>query len=131
MKEKFWHRYLDKVFTIWTHGTTALTDFLSHLISRHPNIKFSTKMGRNHQLRFLGVFFNCHHDISLTYSVYRNCAHTSHLQAASHHQQACKKSDRSIIITKILQKVIPVLLYVLPEPLHTTAIAHSTSLCTL
>jgi retron-type reverse transcriptase len=58
MKPKFWHRYVDDVFTIWPHGQAALKDFLSHLNSRHRNITFSMEPERDHQLPFLDVTVN-------------------------------------------------------------------------
>jgi retron-type reverse transcriptase len=52
MKLKCWHRYVDDVFAIWPHRPFAFKDFLSHLNSRHPNIKFSMEVERDCQLPF-------------------------------------------------------------------------------
>ncbi len=32
-----WHRYIDDVFMIWTHGVEELKKFIEHLKSVHPH----------------------------------------------------------------------------------------------
>ena len=36
-----WYRFIDDIFAIWTHGDEALQDFITHLNSVHPTIKFT------------------------------------------------------------------------------------------
>ena len=36
-----WHRFIDDVFFIWTHGEQKLKSFLESLNTFHPNIKFT------------------------------------------------------------------------------------------
>jgi hypothetical protein len=52
LKLKFWHRYVDNIFSTWPHGPSALRDFFSHLNSSHPNIQFSIELERDWQLPF-------------------------------------------------------------------------------
>ncbi|GJQ73860.1 hypothetical protein Trydic_g18797 [Trypoxylus dichotomus] len=54
-KPKLWLRYVNDSFVIWTHGEDKLHDFLSHLNSIHPKIKFTMESANQNQLPFLHV----------------------------------------------------------------------------
>lgn len=42
-KPLVWWRYIDDVFTMWTHGENHLKEFLQHLNQAHPTIKFTAE----------------------------------------------------------------------------------------
>ncbi|KAG8232545.1 hypothetical protein J437_LFUL012895 [Ladona fulva] len=41
---KVYYRYVDNTLVIWPHGHQALDQFLEHLNSIHPNIKFAMEL---------------------------------------------------------------------------------------
>ena len=48
-----WLRFIDNIFTIWTHGQTEFQTFLDHLNSCHKTIKFTVDVsptGHGHML---------------------------------------------------------------------------------
>ncbi len=47
-----WHRYIDDVFMIWTHGLVELKMFIEHLNSVHPTIKFTAEWSET-EINFL------------------------------------------------------------------------------
>ena len=54
LQPTFWGRYIDDIFVIWPHGSTQLHNFVSHLNSSHPTIKFTVDMS-SIELPFLDV----------------------------------------------------------------------------
>ena len=56
-KPLIWWRFIDDIFLIWTKGEEHLKDFISHLNSIHPYIKFTHEYSNSpHQaLPFLDV----------------------------------------------------------------------------
>lgn len=59
-KTSCFYHYMDDTFVIWPHGSAKLDDFLVHLNSIHPNIKFMMKIEKMGGLPFLNVFV--HHN---------------------------------------------------------------------
>ena len=49
-----WWRFIDDVFSLWTHGRSALYDFLDHLNSVHRTIKFTMEVSNAR-----GNFLDC------------------------------------------------------------------------
>ena len=49
-----WWRYIDDVFTIWTHGEDSLKEFIAYLNDIHPTLKFTFKYSKT-QTEFLDV----------------------------------------------------------------------------
>ncbi len=41
LKPLIWCRFIDDNFMLWTHGLKALPDFVKHLNSCHPTLKFT------------------------------------------------------------------------------------------
>ena len=88
-KPLYYFRYVDDTFAIWPHGEEKLHQFLEHLNSRHPNIRFTCEMEENGQLPFLDVLLRRHPDGTLGHSVYRKPTHTDlYLNGGSHHHPA-------------------------------------------
>nr|XP_022900608.1 uncharacterized protein LOC111413742 [Onthophagus taurus] len=54
-KRKPWLRYVEDTFVIWQHGQKRLQEFLDHLISQHPMIKFIMETETVEKLPFLDV----------------------------------------------------------------------------
>ena len=48
-----WWRFLDDIFTIWTHGMEALNEFFEYINTYHPYIKFTMKIMEDNKLDFL------------------------------------------------------------------------------
>ena len=42
-KPRIWHRFIDNVFIIWTHGKDKLEDFLDYINRAHETIKFTAE----------------------------------------------------------------------------------------
>lgn len=88
-KPKLWLRYVDDTLVIWPHGREKLREFLQHLNTRHPNIKFTVETEEESQLPFLDVMIIRKLDGSLGHTVYRKPSHTNrYLNASSHHHPA-------------------------------------------
>ena len=43
-----WCRYIDDIFLIWTRGMDNLQEFISHLNTCHPTIKFTSEISETH-----------------------------------------------------------------------------------
>ena len=43
----YYRQYIDDIFFIWEHSTTELQQFIDHLNSRHPTIKFTQTVFRH------------------------------------------------------------------------------------
>ncbi|GJQ87084.1 hypothetical protein Trydic_g23937 [Trypoxylus dichotomus] len=86
---KLWSRYVDNTFIKWTNGGDKLQDFLPHLNSIHPKIKFTTEIRNRNQLPFLDVLVIKKQVGSVGYTAYRKTTHTNHyLNAQSYHHPA-------------------------------------------
>jgi hypothetical protein len=48
-----WLRYFDNTFMVWPHGPARLQQFLHHLNSFRPTMKFTIKVEANDTLAFL------------------------------------------------------------------------------
>ena len=68
-KPLFYSRYVDDILAIFENKTQA-NDFLSHLNSRHPNIKFTIEYENESKISFLDVLLDKSNDNLIT-SVYR------------------------------------------------------------
>jgi len=54
-KPKLWLRYVDDTFILWDKNDDELQDFLQHLNSLRPSIKFTMEKEENNRLPFLDV----------------------------------------------------------------------------
>ena len=68
-KPLYYKRYVDDIIAVFEHETQA-DDFLSHLNSRHPNIKFTIEYEKDQKLPFLDVLLDRSNGNLIT-SVYR------------------------------------------------------------
>ena len=89
---KIWRRFVDDTFTIIKKENR--TNFLQHLNSIHPNIKFtSEEMKEDGSMPFLDILITPTDDGSLKTSVFRKKTHTDlYLQWDSHHNIPSKYS---------------------------------------
>ena len=55
LKPSYWRRYVDDTFVIWSHGKTALDEFMRFMNSLCPSIQFTVEKETNGQLSFLDV----------------------------------------------------------------------------
>lgn len=100
-KPKLWLRYVDDTFVIWQHGETHLNNFLDHLNTLHPKIKFTMEVETDNQLPFLDVLVKKKSDGSLSHTVYRKSTHTDrYLNATSHHHPAQLRSVVKTLVTR-------------------------------
>ncbi|XP_072175662.1 uncharacterized protein [Diadema setosum] len=53
LRPKVWLRYVDDTFVVWQHGTEEINNFLQHLISQHPYVKFTLEMENQAAIPFL------------------------------------------------------------------------------
>ena len=89
-------RYIDDIFGIWTHGPAALDEFLSHLNSFHPSLKFSAERSDNSSVRcvpFLDTSITLKDDGSFTTELFiKPMASPIILPFTSAHPMQTKKS---------------------------------------
>ncbi|XP_071450589.1 uncharacterized protein [Hetaerina americana] len=89
LRPKHFFRYVDDTFIVWPHGTEALTEFLGHMNSVHPNIQFTMETEKNKRLPFLDILIERKRDGSLGHQVFRKPTHTDlYLNGRSHHHPA-------------------------------------------
>ena len=90
LKPLIWKRYIDDIFMIWPHGESSLQNFLHHLNSFHPTIKFQHEKS-NKSIQFL--------DTTVYITPQRSLETTLHikptdkgllLHSSSHHPSSCK-----------------------------------------
>ena len=90
LKPLIWKRYIDDIFMIWPHGESSLPNFLHHLNSFHPTIKFQHEKS-NKSIQFL--------DTTVYITPQRSLETTLHikptdkgllLHSSSHHPSSCK-----------------------------------------
>ena len=51
LQPSLWKRFIDDIFLIWAHGSEAQQDFITHLNTVHPAIKFTSDIS-SHQIDF-------------------------------------------------------------------------------
>ncbi|GJQ77708.1 hypothetical protein Trydic_g12829 [Trypoxylus dichotomus] len=71
LKPKAWFRYVDVTFIIWPHSRDTLDNFLGHLNTQHPEIKFTMEVEKNGVMPFLDVLVTRKLNGRLGHSVYR------------------------------------------------------------
>ena len=54
LKPLVWWRYIDDIFFLWDHGEDSLKDFLHHINTVHPTIKFTSEYSKD-SVNFLDV----------------------------------------------------------------------------
>ena len=87
---RMWKRYVDDTFAIYPHGADDLTEFLSHLNSISPTIRFTMEMETDGNLPFLDTLVT-RDDNKLTTSVYYKKTHTGrYLDYNSNHTKGVK-----------------------------------------
>jgi hypothetical protein len=72
-----WLRYVDDTFMLWPHEPAKLQQFLHHLSSIWPTIKFTMNVEANNILPFLDIFI-MKWGAKLTTKVYQKPTHTGH-----------------------------------------------------
>jgi hypothetical protein len=94
-----WYRYVDDIFTMWSHGKDDLQDFLLHLNSIHKSIKFTMEIEHVRTLLFLDVLVSRRLDGILGHMVYRKSTHTDlYLHAKSEHHPPQKRAVLTTLI---------------------------------
>ena len=87
-----WLRFIDGIFMLWTHGPTALTNFLSHINSFHPKIKFTHQQSHT-SINFLDSTIILTPQRTLQSTLYTKPTEKGLLlHHSSHHPNACKKA---------------------------------------
>ena len=54
LQPKLWKRYIDDIFLIWPHGMDSLLEFIEHLNTVYPTIKFTNDISHT-EVTFLDV----------------------------------------------------------------------------
>ena len=54
LQPALWKRFIDDIFLIWPHGIEPIQEFISHLNTVYPTIKFSSEIFSS-QLPFLDL----------------------------------------------------------------------------
>jgi len=79
-----YRRYIDDIFFIWTHGTTKLDNFISHLNSVHPTIKFASTTS-NTSITYLDQDIYIHNNQFQTKTHFKTTNTFSYLHGKSNH----------------------------------------------
>lgn len=98
-KPWLWWRFLDDIFTIWTHGRALLDLFLENLNQFHPIVKFTHEISRT-SLPYLDVMVSIE-DGHISTDLYRkptdshqylhsNSCHPAHIKKAIPFSQALR-----------------------------------------
>ena len=92
LKPGFWFRYVEDTLSSWSHGLENLHQFLEHINSLYPSIKFTLEMLKEDKtIPFLDVLLILQEDGSLGHKVYRKPTHTdSYLHYNSFHHPSIK-----------------------------------------
>jgi hypothetical protein len=86
-----WLRYVDNTFVVWLHGPARLQQFLPHLSSLKPTIKFTMEVEANDTLPFLDILVMMRGP-KLAMKVYRKPTHTGrYLHFKSKHPHHAKR----------------------------------------
>ena len=84
-----WKRFIDDIFVIWQYGHSELDNFISHLNSRMPSIKFEAERSLQ-QVSFLDVLVKLKgRNIETTLYTKPTDSH-NYINFASCHQKSCK-----------------------------------------
>ena len=93
---------VDDVFSIWPHGDCELEEFLKHLNTQRPSIRFTIEKENKGKLPFLDILIDRNND-KITTSVYRKPTHTGqYLYYTSNHP----KSPKQVIVTSLKNRTI-------------------------
>ncbi|XP_071439029.1 uncharacterized protein [Hetaerina americana] len=99
LRPRYFFRYVDDTFIVWPHGPAALNEFLEHINSVHPKIRFTMEKEDNGQLPFLDILIKKREDGTLSHSVYRKPTHTDlYLNGESHHHPSQKRGVLSTLL---------------------------------
>ncbi len=90
LKPLFWIRYIDDIFSIWTHDINKLKNFYNHMNSIHETIKFEMSYSME-RIAFLDTMTILKKD-SISTTIYKKPTDIcSLLHAQSFHPNNCKK----------------------------------------
>ena len=86
---------------VWPHGKTALQEFLLHLNSQHPLIKFTMEQEKNNTISFLDVQVTRKADGTLAHTVHRKPTHTDrYLHSSSFHHPRFKSAVHNTLVRR-------------------------------
>lgn len=90
LNKSIWLRYIDDIYTIWTHGVDALHSFHAHMNSIHETIKFEMTFSKE-EVPFLDTLTSINNHGCLDTSLYKKPTDIcSLLHADSFHPSKCK-----------------------------------------
>ena len=102
LKPGFWFRYVDDTLSSWSYGLDNLQNFLDHINSFHPSIKFTYELQKDDKtIPFLDVLLSIKEDGSLGHKVYRKPTHTDrYLNYNSFHHPSIKNSVCKTLVNR-------------------------------
>jgi hypothetical protein len=104
LKPRYWFRYVDDTFVVWSHGEEELVRFLDHLNSVHPKIQFTMEREADNELSFLDVLARRRADGSLGHLVYRKPTHTDrYLHRDSNHHPRQKQAMVKTLVDRAMR----------------------------
>ena len=86
-----WKRYIDDIFMLWNQGIAELQNFIEHLNSCLPSIKFETHISES-EISFLDVKVKLNNNAISTSLFTKETDTLSYLDYSSCHPVSCKKS---------------------------------------
>ena len=97
LRPNLWLRYVE----VWPHGKTTLQEFLLHLNSQHPLIKFNMEQEKNNTITFLDVQVTRRACCTLAYTVHRKPTHTDrYLHSSSFHHPRFKSAVHNTLVRR-------------------------------
>ncbi|XP_072181211.1 uncharacterized protein [Diadema setosum] len=101
LRPKVWLRNVDDTFVVWQHGAEEINNFLQHLNSQPPTIKFNMEMDNQRAIPFLNTKITRTAQGSLSHQVYRKPAHTDrYLNYRSFHHPSVLRSINKTLVKR-------------------------------
>ena len=86
-----WKRFIDDIFLIWPHGKNSLVEFIKHLNTAHPTIKFTSDISDT-QISFLDLSIYINEATLHTKLYTKSTDRHMYLNYFSEHPMSLKKS---------------------------------------
>ena len=91
LQSTLWKRFIDDIFMIWQHGKNSLLEFIKHLNTVHPTIKFTSTISKM-EVAFLDLIIHISGDKLYTRFNTKNTDRYMYLNFHSEHPMSLKRS---------------------------------------
>ncbi|XP_071479910.1 uncharacterized protein [Diadema antillarum] len=92
LRPMVWLRYVGDTFVVWQHGAEEIINFLQHLNSQRPSIKFTMEMENQGAIPFLDTKITRMAQGSLSHQIYRKPTYRSY-----HHPSVLRSINKTLV----------------------------------